>query len=243
MIELLIPLLLAHFLGDFVFQSSNWVADKETKGLKSKYFWFHIVIHLVLMVLFTNFKVTLIPLLLGITISHIIIDFLKIKLQRQFSSILLFFIDQVLHLLVIGLAAGVYQTIDWMTIFPNQEKALVLALAFVLLTYVTGVVMKVFLSRWEFTDFEGDSLKNAGWYIGVLERLFIFGFVFLNYWAGIGFLIAAKSIFRFSDLSRAKDRKLTEYVLIGTLLSYGIALLIALGTMYVLNLNASTYEF
>ncbi len=45
-----------------------------------------------------------------------------------------------------------------------------------------------------------------------------------------GFLIAAKSIFRFGDLSKAKDRKLTEYILIGTLLSFGIA--IACGVAY-----------
>jgi len=47
-------------------------------------------------------------------------------------------------------------------------------------------------------------------------------------------LIAAKSIFRFSDLSRSKDRKLTEYVLIGTLLSYGLAIMIALGALWAL---------
>jgi len=50
----------------------------------------------------------------------------------------------------------------------------------------------------------------------------------MNEWQAIGFLIAAKSVFRFGDLSRAKDRKLTEYILIGTLLSFGFAILIGL---------------
>lgn len=84
------------------------------------------------------------------------------------------------------------------------------------------------------TDKE-DSLLNAGWYIGVLERLFVFTFVVLNYWAGIGFLLAAKSVFRFGDLSRAKDRKLTEYILIGTLISFGLAILAALSYLFFLN--------
>jgi hypothetical protein len=44
-------------------------------------------------------------------------------------------------------------------------------------------------------------------------------------WVKAGFLLAAKSVFRFGDLKESKDRKLTEYVLIGTLLSFGIALL------------------
>jgi hypothetical protein len=40
----------------------------------------------------------------------------------------------------------------------------------------------------------------------------------------IGFLMAAKSIFRFGDLTPIQDRKLTEYVLIGTLISFGTAI-------------------
>ena len=62
-------------------------------------------------------------------------------------------------------------------------------------------------------------------YIGILERLFVFSFILTGHFEAIGFLLAAKSIFRFGDLKEAKDRKLTEYVLIGTLLSFGIALL------------------
>ena len=53
---------------------------------------------------------------------------------------------------------------------------------------------------------------------------------------GVGFLIAAKSVFRFGDLSKAKDRKLTEYILIGTLLSFGLAILFGLCYEYVLGL-------
>ena len=56
----------------------------------------------------------------------------------------------------------------------------------------------------------------------------MFCFIITNHFEAIGFLLAAKSIFRFGDLKEAKDRKLTEYVLIGTLLSFGIAILIGL---------------
>ena len=78
------------------------------------------------------------------------------------------------------------------------------------------------------------SLNNAGKYIGILERLFVFTFIIAGNWGAIGFLLAAKSVFRFGDLRESKDRKLTEYILIGTLLSFGIAI----GTaMLVLKLN------
>jgi len=84
------------------------------------------------------------------------------------------------------------------------------------------------------TEIEKDeSLENAGKYIGILERLLVFLFIATQHWEGVGFLIAAKSIFRFSDLTESKDRKLTEYILIGTLLSFGLAIVIALLSNYV----------
>jgi hypothetical protein len=56
----------------------------------------------------------------------------------------------------------------------------------------------------------------------------VFAFVVSNNWEAVGFLLAAKSVFRFGDLKESKDRKLTEYVLIGTLLSFGIALFLGI---------------
>ena len=61
-----------------------------------------------------------------------------------------------------------------------------------------------------------------------MERLLILVFVLLGKWEGVGFLLAAKSVFRFGDLKEAHDMRLTEYVLIGTLLSFGIAIFVAL---------------
>lgn len=73
-----------------------------------------------------------------------------------------------------------------------------------------------------------EDTNNAGKYIGILERLFIFFFVVIDFWEGIGFLLAAKSIFRFGDLKESKDVRLTEYILIGTLLSFGLGILCAM---------------
>ena len=97
--------------------------------------------------------------------------------------------------------------------------------------------MKTIISKWDLKEYnEESSLENAGAYIGILERLFVFMFIITNHWEGVGFLIAAKSVFRFGDLSKAKDRKLTEYILIGTLLSFGLAILFGVGYEYVLGL-------
>jgi hypothetical protein len=68
----------------------------------------------------------------------------------------------------------------------------------------------------------------------MLERIFVFTFIVTGNWNAIGFLLAAKSVFRFGDLKESKDRKLTEYVLIGALLSFGIAF--GVGLLY-MNIN------
>jgi len=68
------------------------------------------------------------------------------------------------------------------------------------------------------------SLESAGKLIGMLERVLVFVFIYMGRWEGVGFLLAAKSVFRFGDLKDAHSMKLTEYVLIGTLLSFGIAI-------------------
>lgn len=101
----------------------------------------------------------------------------------------------------------------------------------------TSITMRVIIARW-IPDNQPDSpksLQNAGKYIGILERVLIFVFILTNHFEAVGFLLAAKSIFRFGDLKEAHDLKLTEYVLIGTLLSFGIAIVTAmLAQMFVI---------
>jgi hypothetical protein len=72
------------------------------------------------------------------------------------------------------------------------------------------------------------SLPNAGKYIGIIERLFVLTFILIGRWEAIGLLITAKSVFRFNDLKESNSRKLTEYILIGTLISFGLAILAGL---------------
>ena len=103
----------------------------------------------------------------------------------------------------------------------------------IFLTVPSSLIIKLLLSSWtpvsaEQTSLQTESLSDAGKYIGILERLLVFTFVIVNHWEGVGFMVAAKSIFRFSDIAQAKQRKLTEYVLIGTLLSFGMAVLVAI---------------
>jgi len=71
-------------------------------------------------------------------------------------------------------------------------------------------------------------LKEGGRYIGYLERLLIFVFILSGQFAGVGFLITAKSILRFGELKDSENRKQAEYIIIGTFASFLYAVLISL---------------
>jgi hypothetical protein len=225
------PLILAHLLGDFLLQPNSWVADKETKKEKSIYLYLHILVHTVLSFVFLwNLQLWWIALIIGIT--HFLIDWAKLRFQKPRTKRIWFFADQLLHFFVIALLSIFYfPYFQWKDFFNPENVKLITAIVF--LTVPSSIFIKTLISIWtpvtvEHSRLQTESLVNAGKYIGILERLLVFVFILVNHWEGVGFMIAAKSVFRFSDLAEAKQRKLTEYVLIGTLLSFGIAILVGI---------------
>lgn len=224
---ILLKLLLAHLIGDFILQTDRWVREKEEKKLASGKLYLHVVFHALLTFIFLwDVKLWYAALIIGIT--HLIIDAAKLLLQTPKTRRLLFYIDQLLHILVI--IAVWYLILGHIPEFSLSQKQLLLLTGGIFLTFPTSIFIKTTISVYTpKTELEkDDSLENAGRYIGILERLLVFIFIVSGHWEGVGFLIAAKSIFRFSDLTQAKDRKLTEYILIGTLLSFGTAIAIAI---------------
>ncbi|MGB5378283.1 DUF3307 domain-containing protein [Muriicola sp.] len=222
---LFIKLFLAHLLGDFLFQPTKWVIHKEAHKIGSKYLYAHIMIHFVL-VLILMADITYWKIALVIALSHYVIDLGKLYSSKWFSNKSIpFFIDQAFHVAiifgcayygtVIGQAAYLIGLMDW---------GLITAVFF--LSLPSAIIMNILLERMsDQIPLDHKSLPNAGKYIGIIERLFVFIFVITGRWEGIGLLITAKSVFRFNDLKESNSRKLTEYILIGTLLSFGLAIL------------------
>lgn len=240
---LILQLLLAHFIGDFVLQPTKWVAHKKAHKIKSKYLYYHILVHLVLLLVCTAFSY--LDAIALIAISHLLIDAAKLTFTNPKNERILFTLDQLLHLVFIGIAVYIYYPFSLVIDHLTSPELLLLLLFLILVSFVSAIIIKVLLapyihvlfSKEEETDSENDgaSLPNAGKYIGILERLFVFGFILANQWAAIGLLIAAKSVFRFGDLNKGNNRKLTEYVLIGTLLSFGLAILSGLSYKAILS--------
>lgn len=230
--SILLKFIVGHLIGDFLCQPDAWVKHKIKNKIKSGYLYLHILIHLIsLLVLFQGQYIVAIAV---IVISHYLIDVLKLYLHKQVDRRLLFFADQIAHLLVIALVVYYIEayTINLNTIFSDYN--ILIAGFLIMVSYGVSVIIKILIAPWnKAIEFEHKSIDGAGKYIGILERLFVFTFVVLGTWSAIGFLITAKSVFRFGDLNEGKNRKLTEYVLIGTLLSFGMAILLGLAFSYI----------
>jgi hypothetical protein len=113
-------------------------------------------------------------------------------------------------------------------------RAIVAAAGFVATVRGAGfLVGKVARRLMDENQLQLNGLMNGGRLIGQLERALIFLFIFIGQTAGIGFLVAAKSILRFEE---AKKQQLAEYVLIGTLLSFSLAVALATLTLWAMQL-------
>ncbi len=228
-----IKLLLAHLLGDFLLQPNSWVADKEQRKHRSIYLYLHVLLHglLAWAIIGVDFG----WYALGLAITHGLIDLLKLSFQHDRTRRGWFVSDQIMHLLVLIIISLLYTKTD-ITLYEFDNRFWILTTAVLFLSTPASILIKILISVWTPNHNDtGEDLQNAGKYIGILERLFVFGFIVGGHFTAIGFLLAAKSIFRFGDLTQSKDRKLTEYVLIGTFVSFGIAILTGLLTRFALH--------
>lgn len=226
---LVIKLILAHLIGDFLLQTGKGVKDKQERKHRSPFLYLHVFIHLVALAIVLQLNTDYWLGVVIIVITHYIIDLAKLLFTTEKNGQVLFFLDQIAHLLVITGVVHYYHPFEWDINLLFSPQVLLFIAFLIFVTYASAIFISVLLVNWK-----SESPNKAGRYIGMLERLFIFLFILLDYWQGIGFLLAAKSIFRFNDISKAEERTLAEYILVGTLLSFGIAIIAALGYQYLL---------
>lgn len=233
---LLTKLVLAHLLGDFLLQPNSWVEAKGRMRIKAWQLYLHTLLHFLLPMLFI-WEVAFIKWAFLLALSHFIVDVMKLYLQNSQTKRRWFFIDQIIHLVIIIVIWIFSQGLLFHPSDLFNERSVLLLTLLYALTQPASVMVKLLISRWSPSGaaIGSNSLENAGKYIGMLERLFVFVFVISGNWQAIGFLVAAKSVFRFGDLKESKERKLTEYVLIGTLLSFGIAMLAGIVYFWIIN--------
>ena len=246
MIILITLQLLAHLVSDFYLQTSKSCQNKAENAFRSRSLYIHVLITFICSWLF-SFMFGFWWASLLIAILHGVVDGLK----SLFGRIpWVFFIDQLLHVVIIISVSVLYNSTLWAEcLSPSLDTVVVFMPEWIELPVVLWITAFVFCLKpanffvrevfsnahisiptsKKSSDDESKSIEkvgyaeellNAGRVIGNMERILTLIFMLLGHFEAIGFLLAAKSLLRF----REDDSVKSEYVLVGTLLSFGIAI-------------------
>jgi hypothetical protein len=238
--KLVLTILLAHLLGDFPLQTSNMVRGK---GRGSRAYLTHGGIHLLVLTLciaafvglqiLTSVRFWILAALY--TTVHLAIDRVKqglVSTAKLADSASVFVVDQLLHVCTIILLAWFLARPDWPSLRSQfswspatGERILQASIVYVAVVFAGGYLIR-YLTRNLTAGIEThgetpEQVKNAGMYIGWLERFLVITAILVQSPSMVGLILTGKSIARFPEL---KER-FAEYFLIGTLLSIGLAVL------------------
>jgi hypothetical protein len=232
----LMALLLAHLLGDFVLQP-QWIV--ENKGKRIWPLICHGLIHYVLalssLVFFAPASWTSTSrqiVLLAYIAIHLIIDNAKYRLIARkvwHDNWNAFLFDQALHILVLTIASAILSQIGISEIFRSiqpspSEKTHFLEAAII---YIAVIFGGGYLIRYLTKGLQigtsiplQERLKNAGLYVGWLERFMMITAIVMQSPVLVGLILTGKSIARFPEF---EEPRFAEYFLIGTLLSISLS--------------------
>lgn len=234
-LTILLRLLVAHFLGDFMLQPQTWVKAKANRKAKAPELYYHVlVIGLLSYIALWDWANWIIPLI--IMVSHLAIDLWKSYRPDNFKS---FITDQLLH---IGIIVMVWLICFFdgrgiqaiLTSYLNSVDFWIIILAYYLVTEPLGIAIGIVTRKWQTeAGMDKAGLTKAGIWIGRFERILVVTFIILNQYTALGFLMAAKSILRFGDAEERAQKK-TEYILVGTLISFASAAIIGAISSYLL---------
>ncbi len=235
--EFFLVLLLAHIIGDFYAQT-NGIAQKKKSCIK----W--VIIHgicywAVTLIIFIPVMSNRVMLYGSLSAAaHMVIDLLKYlffcakpirKTVSPKRETVIFIADQIMHLLSIAIIAYLFTSGGhkmivsgfFQKLLPNASISFIKwAIALLLLHKPANVLISQLLILYRPDNKEeGESSydKNAGRFIGTLERAIIILLIHLQQYSAIGLVLTAKSIARYDRIT--KDPAFSEYYLLGTLLS------------------------
>lgn len=160
------------------------------------------------------------------------IDVLKsfLQIKTNLKDSLLFFTDQLLHIITLIIISTIYVNCFGVNFeIEIALKYIAIAAGFVLCAKPANIVIKnifdslsIITPTTSTTQDENKDLPNAGKVIGIMERFLVLSLILVGQYSAVGLIIAAKSILRF------RDNKKNEYVLVGTMLSFGIATILGI---------------
>ena len=222
--ELLLLQFIAHLCLDYFFQTDKLAKQKNTTGFKSPFLYWHALVCFVLAWLF-SLQISFVLAAGIIAMTHFLIDGFKRHLNNsKYFDRYAFFIDQAAHLAILTLVVILFD--KWYGIDPSINvsinfKYLLMVTGYLVCLKPANIFIREVFKATEIQVSSDNEMPNAGKVIGVLERILTLTFIIIAQYSAVGFLIAAKSILRYGNNETLK----TEYVLIGTMLSFGIAVI------------------
>ncbi len=237
-LTLLLTLILGHIVADFYLQPFSWVQARNTLHYKAKQLIAHSGIHgvislgiLIIWEMFFAWQDYAIAVYSAVIIAmtHYLIDLAKSYTRH---GVVPFLVDQIAHLVVLLLIwifwfDGDHHLAQWQASLFSYQSAL-LIFAYLIILNPASVFIRMLLQYWSNNFSPDDSLQSAGHHIGLLERFLMLTFLLLDQFSGVALIMAAKTVFRFGDLKQSSEKKLTEYVLLGSLISLAVTILVAL---------------
>ncbi len=228
MLDTFVALLLAHAAADFLFQTSRMVASKRQPGT--------LFIHgsiVMITAMITLGQVDAWPLV-ALAVVHVAIDI--VKAYALPPRLWAYLGDQAAHLISIWAIAFLFPDLFALGLWAEtiwMPGLMGLVAAFILVTVAGGHAVALLVGPWASETEMPQGLRNGGRLIGFLERATIFMLIVAGQPLGIGFLITAKSVLRFDTTS--KDQRAGEYVIVGTLASFGWAMAVTWTVLLLVN--------
>jgi len=244
LLRALLAIYLAHLLTDFVFQTHRLVEQKR-RGKPFAYF-LHGLTHYLAAVILVGFFVTGSVLLLRthfvlllLTLVHLLIDLAKVRITKTAhlsGGPIAFVSDQLLHFLSVVLAAWLLSPgvpfVELATLIGRgraiPSRMLAVPIIYIAVIFGGGYLIRALTRplseslKLNESQKSNGSLQSAGLYIGWLERFLLLTALLMQSPGTAGLILAAKAIARYPEF---KSEHFAEYFLIGTLLSFSIAVL------------------
>ena len=228
---MIIAMLLAHLVGDYILQWNSLAAWKarEMRGVI-----FHCLIVLLVTWLFIlPINPSWWPWALYIGVMHFIIDAVQLKVKMPISPLARFSFDQLAHFAVIISALSFSGYIDLAYVGMNiqsslqSDRLLLFLLAYAFITMPAWVVVKFTvygLVNGSAPDFNGNSK-----YLAMLERILMTTFVALGQFFLVPLVILPRLMMEWPDVVRRRDTAVYLAELLASVtLAVGIGLLLHL---------------
>jgi len=235
MLALALKLLIAHVIGDFVFQPYKWVLDKLKFKHRSKYLYYHIGVHLIALLVCTEFEWHYLPIIGIVIVTHYLIDLTKLNLDGKYNTAVLFLLDQAAHIgVILGVASWYSDFIPHPPIFVSSNH-LLLILALLTLIFVARILMHLMMGKWSPDYGTNESIQRIGTFVGISERLLVFVFLINGLWLYIGILFVVKSLLRMFVFKPTDEHVRFDLFFIGSVFSFGMSILVGWGYLHYLS--------